>query len=185
MPSPQHQRTRAALDPKIEASLPNSPPEVVVDPQGVIATSQATRNRMVGNRSRDTKPELALRSTLHRMGLRFRVQVRPIPALRRKADIVFSKQRIAVFVDGCFWHGCGAHKALPKTNVKFWTDKIDRNRLRDADTDRKLVEAGWQSIRVWEHEDVSQAALRVARAVRHVRNEMLSAQVERELGKGS
>lgn len=112
---------------------------------------------MVANRSRDTKPELRLRTALHRKGLRYFVDRAPLPDLRRRADIVFPRLRLAVYVDGCFWHGCPIHGTWPKANREFWRNKIERTRLRDADTDRLLIDAGWEAIRVWEHEDVIDA----------------------------
>jgi DNA mismatch endonuclease, patch repair protein len=116
---------------------------------------------MQGNRSRDTRPEVAVRSAVHALGLRYRVSARPIPGLRRTADLVFRPLRIAVFVDGCFWHGCPVHFAAPSTNADYWAAKIGRNRDRDAETDAMLVEAGWQVVRLWEHDDPALGALRV------------------------
>lgn len=121
---------------------------------------------MQAQRRRDTGVERSLRSALHRQGLRFRVHVRPIPALRREVDVVFSRARVAVFVDGCFWHGCPEHASWPKRNAEWWREKIERNRSRDADTDERLKEGGWMSLRVWEHEDPEEAATRIARIVR-------------------
>jgi DNA mismatch endonuclease (patch repair protein) len=115
---------------------------------------------------RDTAPEVALRSELHRLGLRYRVDKSPIRGVRRRADVVFGSARVAVFVDGCFWHGCPVHGTWPKRNATFWRDKIETNRLRDVDTDRRLEEVGWLSIRVWEHEDPAEAAARIAATVR-------------------
>lgn len=107
---------------------------------------------MVANRRRDTSPELALRSALHRSGLRFRVD-QPLPFdRRRRADIVFPRQKIAVFVDGCFWHGCPEHYSAPKANADYWREKVERNQGRDRDTDERLHALGWAVIRVWEHE---------------------------------
>lgn len=114
---------------------------------------------------RDTTPELALRAILFRMGFRYRIDVRPISSLRRKADVVFPRLKIAVFVDGCFWHGCPDHATWPKANGEFWRRKIVGNRERDRDTDERLAEAGWLSVRVWEHENPSEAAERVASTV--------------------
>lgn len=114
--------------------------------------------------SRDTAPELAVRRLLHRRGLRYRVHLRPVPSLRRTADIVFTRARVAVFVDGCFWHGC-PHcygQRQHKTNAWYWPEKIQRNRTRDEDTDAKLVAAGWDVVRVWEHEVPDAAADRIA-----------------------
>lgn len=116
---------------------------------------------MSRQRSRNTAVEMALRRELHRMGMRYRLHRRPMPGVRREADIVFGPAKVAVFVDGCFWHGCPEHATWPKTNDEFWRDKIERNRARDQDTDRRLTAAGWLPIRVWEHEDPLQAAERV------------------------
>ncbi|MDA0564661.1 very short patch repair endonuclease [Streptomonospora sp. S1-112] len=121
---------------------------------------------MRGNRSRDTKPELRLRSLLHQWGLRYRVAARPLPKVRRTADIVFSKVKVAVFVDGCYWHGCPQHLRPATVNSGFWNEKIAANRARDAETNRLLREAGWTVVRVWEHEDPAEAAARVAATVR-------------------
>ncbi len=121
---------------------------------------------MQANRSVDTRPELALRSALHRRGLRFRKHVSPVPGLRCKADIVFPAARIAVFVDGCFWHGCELHGAIPRANAAYWRQKLGANVERDRRNDRALGEAGWNVIRVWEHEDVAEAAQRVEARVR-------------------
>ncbi len=123
---------------------------------------------MRSQKQRDTKPELALRSALHRLGLRFRVDLAPLPKMRRRADVVFTKARVAVYVDGCFWHGCPIHGTWPKSNVQWWREKIERNKERDTDTDRALHEAGWTVIRVWEHEEAGAAAERVATALRRI-----------------
>jgi DNA mismatch endonuclease, patch repair protein len=129
------------------------------------ASSDAIRRTMLGCRSRDTRPEKALRSLLHAMGLRFRVCTRPVAQVRRTADIVFTKVRVAVFVDGCFWHGCPEHYRIPRTNTTYWADKITGNRTRDRQTDALLQHAGWTVVRVWEHEDALVAAAKVSRAV--------------------
>ena len=115
---------------------------------------------------RDTQPERALRSELHRRGLRYRLHQRPIPSLRRQADLVFTRARVAVFVDGCFWHGCPTHGTWPKNNAEWWRAKIAANQQRDQNTDNALAEAGWLSVRVWEHEDPRAAADRVGGIVR-------------------
>lgn len=115
--------------------------------------------------TRDTGPELLLRRRLHAAGLRYRVHFRPIPGVRRTADIVFTRAKVAVFVDGCFWHRCPEHGTLPKTNADWWAAKLARNGERDADTGRLLSEAGWTVLRVWEHEDPQDAADRVRLAV--------------------
>ncbi|WP_269083683.1 very short patch repair endonuclease [Lentzea aerocolonigenes] len=124
------------------------------------------RASMRSNRSRDTKPELALRSAVHALGLRYRVAARPLPEIRRTADLVFTRAKVAVFLDGCFWHGCPEHHTKAATNAGFWADKVNTNRDRDRNTDKRLSEAGWQSIRIWEHQDPKQAALEIAAAVR-------------------
>jgi DNA mismatch endonuclease, patch repair protein len=116
---------------------------------------------MQANKSRDTKPEVALRSAVHALGLRYRVSVRPLNELRRTADLVFTRARVAVFLDGCFWHGCPQHHTVAVTNAQFWTDKVEGNRARDRETDQRLSEAGWTTVRVWEHEDCREAALRI------------------------
>lgn len=123
---------------------------------------------------RDTAPELALRSLLFRQGFRYRTDVRPIAGLRRKADLVFPRLRVAVFVDGCFWHGCPEHATWPKANGEFWRRKIEGNRERDADTDQRLAEAGWLSVRVWEHEEPESAAARVAAVLTERRAQLTS-----------
>ncbi|WP_079154282.1 DNA mismatch endonuclease Vsr [Streptomyces subrutilus] len=130
------------------------------------ASSTAVRSAMRANRGRDTRPELRLRSLLHRSGLRYRVSVRPLPDLRRTADLVFTKAHVAVFVDGCYWHGCPDHYRPSTKNADFWQRKIEGNRSRDAETDRRLTEAGWSVVRVWEHEDPAEAARRVLSVVR-------------------
>lgn len=108
---------------------------------------------MRGNRRRDSKPEIAVRRILHAKGLRYRVDAAPLASLaRRRADVVFTRHRIAVFIDGCYWHGCPQHFKLPKTNVDYWTAKIEGNRRRDADTDSRLRAQGWRVLRYWEHE---------------------------------
>jgi DNA mismatch endonuclease (patch repair protein) len=102
-----------------------------------------------------------------RRGLRYRVDVPLLPSLRRRADLVFPRARVAVFVDGCFWHGCPLHATAPKNNAAWWRNKLDRNVARDRDTDRRLIEAGWTVLRFWEHDDVLRAAIAVDGAARH------------------
>jgi DNA mismatch endonuclease (patch repair protein) len=113
-------------------------------------------------RRRDTAPELLLRSELHRRGFRFRIQ-RPLEFdRRRRADLVFVVARVAVFVDGCFWHACPIHGTMPKANREFWEKKLRANVERDRDTDRRLMELGWTVVRIWEHEPPADAADRVS-----------------------
>ena len=121
---------------------------------------------MQGNRSRDTKPEMAVRSAVHRRGIRFRVAVRPQPEFARTADLVLRKTRIAVFVDGCFWHGCADRHTPLTTNSQHWADKIARDIERDTETTAYLQRTGWMVLRFWEHEDPEDVADRVQEAVR-------------------
>jgi DNA mismatch endonuclease (patch repair protein) len=94
------------------------------------------------------------------------VHIRPVPTIRRAADIVFTRTKVAVFVDGCFWHGCALHRAPSRTNSDWWRTKIEGNVKRDRDTTARLEEAGWIVIRIWEHDDSEEAAARVADLVR-------------------
>lgn len=121
------------------------------------ASSEEIRTRMATTKRRDTGPELALRSALHRRGMRFFVD-RAVIGRRRRADIVFPTERVAVFVDGCFWHSCPQHGTTPRANRDWWVAKLAANRDRDADTDRQLRDAGWTVLRFFEHEDMVAAA---------------------------
>ncbi|WP_240192867.1 very short patch repair endonuclease [Glycomyces sp. YM15] len=120
--------------------------------------SENTRTIMRANKSKDTKPERLLRSAVHARGLRYRIHHRPVTDLRRTADLVFTRAKVAVFVDGCFWHGCPEHYRPAQRNSEFWNTKIETNMRRDSDTRQKLEDAGWLVIRVWEHEPVEAAA---------------------------
>nr|WP_281359093.1 very short patch repair endonuclease [Pseudarthrobacter oxydans] len=131
-----------------------------------MATTPATRKAMQGNRSRDTKPELAVRCLLHAKGLRYRVNFRPLPTFRRTADVVFTRARVAVFIDGCFWHGCPTHYRAPGSNVTYWSAKVSRNRNRDIETTEHLEAAGWTVLRFWAHEDPATVAHEIAEAIR-------------------
>ena len=128
------------------------------------ASSGEVRRRMQATRRRDTPGEVALRSALRALGLRFKVDA-TLPGTRRRADIVFARRKVAVFVDGCFWHGCPRHGTWPKANARWWRDKIETNRDRDRDTDHKLKAAGWLVLRFWEHTDAERAAERVFRVL--------------------
>ena len=121
---------------------------------------------MQANKSRDTGPEMALRRELFRRGLRYRVDVAPLPGVRRTVDIVFPGARVAVLVDGCFWHGCPEHRRAPKTHVEYWETKVRGNAARDRETTRLLQDAGWRVIRLWEHEPTQMMADVVQDAVR-------------------
>lgn len=120
---------------------------------------------MQSNKSRDTRVEVQLRSALHRSGLRFRKNVRPIPGLRCTADVVFPRQRVAVFADGCFWHSCPKHGSAPKTNAEWWAAKLSATVARDAASRSALERVGWTVVRVWEHDDVASAVTVVVRAL--------------------
>ena len=120
---------------------------------------------MQSTRRRDTDSEVAVRRLLHAKGLRFRIEY-PLPGLRRRADVAFPRRHVAVFIDGCFWHGCPDHGTWPKANATWWRDKIEANVARDQDTNRRLDELGWTVIRIWEHEDVKAAADRVESVVK-------------------
>lgn len=126
------------------------------------ASSDDAQRRMQSVRQRDTSAESLLRSALFARGLRYRVQVLLLTKPRRVADIVFAGPRVAVFVDGCFWHGCPLHATWPKQNADFWRAKILANQERDQDTDTRLRAEGWDVIRIWAHEPPEQAAERIA-----------------------
>jgi DNA mismatch endonuclease (patch repair protein) len=135
-------------------------------PEGSWASSAANRKTMQANRSRDTRPELAVRSAVHARGLRYRVAVRPVRSVRRSADLVFTRARVAVFLDGCFWHGCPEHFHMPATNPDYWEPKIAANVARDGETDRLLAAEGWAVLRFWEHTVAVEAATRIEGVVR-------------------
>jgi DNA mismatch endonuclease (patch repair protein) len=150
-------------------------PEVVPS----AASTLAVRARMQRQRTRDTQPEIAVRRLLHAEGLRYRVDAAPLAALRRRADIVFSQAQVAVFIDGCFWHGCPVHSGLATSvNRGYWQEKIQRNQKRDRDTDEQLTASGWLAIRVWEHDDPVAVAAHVATVVRTRRMKRPSTRVQ-------
>ncbi|WP_255551429.1 very short patch repair endonuclease [Granulicella sp. dw_53] len=120
---------------------------------------------MQGNKSRDTKPEIAVRSAVHALGMRYRVSARPLRYLRRTADLVFRNARVAVFVDGCFWRGCPKHHAPPKTNASYWATKIRGNKSRDEDTPKRLREEGRTVLRFWSHEEPLRVATQIEEVV--------------------
>lgn len=134
-------------------------------PSDPVSSSERASRRMKNTPTRDTPAELAIRKLLHAQGLRYRVDTRADPALRRRADIVFTRARVAVFVDGCFWHSCPDHGSAPKANAGWWQEKLRTNVERDRDTDRRLTSAGWTVVRVWEHEDPCAAAATIVEAV--------------------
>jgi DNA mismatch endonuclease, patch repair protein len=122
--------------------------------------------RMSRTMQRDNSRELSLRSELHRRGLRFRLHRKLNEGSRRTVDIAFPSQKVAVFLDGCFWHGCSKHGTWPKNNADWWRAKIEANVARDRDTNTQLKKAGWAVVRVWEHDDIVEAANRVERTIR-------------------
>ncbi len=116
-------------------------------------------------RQKNTSAEYALRRELHARGLRYRIQVPVLTKPRRVADVAFSGLRVAVFIDGCFWHGCPQHATWPKQNAEFWRAKILANQQRDHDTDERLRAEDWEVVRAWEHEPPERVATRVATIV--------------------
>ncbi|MFJ6128918.1 very short patch repair endonuclease [Streptomyces griseoviridis] len=134
-------------------------------PEGSWASSAARRRNMQAIRSRDTKPERLIRRLVHARGLRYRVAAKPLSDIRRTADMVFRPVKVAVFIDGCYWHGCPEHYVPPKTNEGYWSDKVARNMARDRDTNQRLEEAGWCVLRFWEHEPSEDCAAIIAAEV--------------------
>lgn len=133
------------------------------------ASSEAVRRNMQANRSRDTGPEMAVRRLLHSWGLRYRVAFHPLAGNRRTTvDIAFTRARVVVLVDGCFWHRCPEHYRLPRTHTDYWQAKIDGNVTRDETTNHALAEAGWLVLRFWEHEEPEVVAQKVAETVHYV-----------------
>jgi DNA mismatch endonuclease (patch repair protein) len=129
------------------------------------SSTEAVSLRMSAARRRDTRPELLLRRELHRRGRRFRVVLRVPGNNRRTIDIAFTRVKLAVFIDGCFWHGCPEHGSSPAANREWWAKKLRTNQDRDADTNRILGDAGWTVLRVWEHVPSREAADRVEHAL--------------------
>jgi DNA mismatch endonuclease (patch repair protein) len=121
-------------------------------------SDSATALRMRTQRQRDTGCEIDLRRELHKRGVRYRIDCRPIPEVPRRADIVMRAAKLAVFVDGCFWHGCPLHWKPPKQHSEWWEAKVAANIGRDKDTTAVLAGAGWMVVRIWEHEDAATAA---------------------------
>ncbi|MFF0226209.1 very short patch repair endonuclease [Streptomyces sp. NPDC004629] len=131
--------------------------------------------------SKDTACELAVRRLLHAAGLRYRVEY-PVPGMaRRRIDVAFTSVKVAVLIDGCFWHGCPQHATQPKSNAEWWRQKLDRNMVRDSETTEHLVAAGWEVLRFWEHEAPDTVSLRIVEAVQRRRTTM---ERKRSRGKG-
>lgn len=123
-------------------------------------------------RNRDTGPERLIRRLVHAHGLRYRVCARPLPELRRTADMVFRPAKVAVFIDGCYWHGCPEHYKAPRVNPGYWSDKVARNIARDRDTDQRLTAAGWVVLRFWEHEPTEDCVRKIVTTVQSRRNRL-------------
>src|SRR5437868_12527908 len=124
-----------------------------------IPPTRETHRRMVSTPARDNPRERALRAELHRRGFRFRLHRALLPENRRRTvDIALPGVRIAIFLDGCFWHGCPKHGTEPKSNARWWREKIHDNRARDRDTQRRLEGLGWTVLRIWEHVPLDAAA---------------------------
>ena len=128
-------------------------------------SSPGSSRRLALVRQKGTDVEIALRRVLFQRGLRYRVNFEVLKKPRRVADIAFPGLHVAVFVDGCFWHGCPEHGTWPKQNAEFWRHKIEANRLRDGDTNARLHDIGWSVLRFWGHESPIKAAQKVARLV--------------------
>jgi DNA mismatch endonuclease (patch repair protein) len=137
----------------------NKPPDPAPSSAGVSAVMRA-------NKRENTKAEARVRSALHRRGYRFRKHL-PIPAqeLSVRPDVVFTRQRLAVFVDGCFWHGCPTHGNMPRANSTYWRWKLARNKLRDAAVDNALLQSDWKVLRIWEHIPPDEAVEAIASAL--------------------
>jgi len=158
----------ALSSPLMKEIKANSDPEKVGIARGGTswASSEAVRRSMRGNRNKDTKPEMAVRRLVHGAGLRYRVASRPEMKLRNTADMVFSGPKVAVFIDGCFWHSCPLHGVRPKSNIEYWDVKLETNRVRDARVTALLKKRGWRVLRFWEHEDPEKVAVKVIKVVR-------------------
>lgn len=149
----------------------NPPPKAGVsrekpDRRAPLPLNEGRSRNMSANRRTNTKPELALRSALHGLGYRFRKDLRlEVPGLKVRPDIVFTRLRVAVFVDGCFWHACPEHGRPPTRNEWYWSPKLQRNVERDAEVTEGLESAGWHVIRVWEHVPLTEAVSVVEDAV--------------------
>lgn len=143
-------------------------------------SSPETSRRMAKVRQKGTDAEIALRRELYRIGLRYRVDYAVLKKPRRVADVAFPGLRIAIFVDGCFWHGCPEHASWPKQNAEFWREKIEANRHRDTDTNERLRSMGWMVLRFWEHESPVEAAEVVAKTVAVARSKRCTSPSEHE-----
>ncbi|MCA9562995.1 MAG: very short patch repair endonuclease [Myxococcales bacterium] len=121
---------------------------------------------MKSAKRRDTGPELKVRRRLFRMGFRYRVDISPVSSIRSRADLVFKAVKVAVFIDGCFWHGCPEHGTWPKQNGDWWRRKIEANQHRDWRVTEQLRDSGWLVLRFWEHQPADAIADEIADSVR-------------------
>lgn len=144
------------------------------------ASSSQVSRRMARTPQKDTSAEMAIRRELHRRGFRYRVDYTVLRKPRRTADLAFPKLKIAVFIDGCFWHGCPEHGTWPKQNAEFWRQKIEANISRDEDTNERLSGLDWRVIRIWEHEAPEAAVERIVKVVSKAKNGRESKQNRRE-----
>lgn len=135
------------------------------------SSSELASRRMSQLQRRDTAPELAVRRRLHSLGLRYRVAY-PVPGQgRRTIDIAFTRAKFAVFIDGCFWHGCPTHGTSPRSNSEWWREKIDANQTRDRGTEELLVGIGWTYLRFWEHDDPHEVTRSITSEIARCRND--------------
>jgi DNA (cytosine-5)-methyltransferase 1 len=158
-----------ALNPEAKPRRPRKIKSVLA--ANMTPPDEATRARMTTQRRQGTAPEERLFEELAGRGLVFDRNARPLKNLRREADGCLVDEKVAVFVDGCFWHGCPVHSRPTKSNTHWWREKIDLNRTRDAETDELLQAAGWTVARIWEHEDPNLATLRIEALVTSIRTE--------------
>ncbi|WP_347976184.1 DNA mismatch endonuclease Vsr [Microbacterium sp. ProA8] len=129
-------------------------------------TSDKVRTRMAATRSSGTRLELRMRRELTDLGVRYRLQTRPVPELRHRADFVFAGARVVVDLRGCYWHACEVHCVRPKTNVDRWAEKFAQNKERDRRVVDELTARGWTVVVVWEHDDLKQKAAEIAGLLR-------------------
>ena len=137
------------------------------------ASSPHVKKVMQANTAVDSLIELRLRSLVHKSGLRYSIDSRPVVDLNRRADLVFRSAKVAVFIHGCYWHGCRWHFKTPKSNRKFWQQKISNNRKRDADTRARLRRMGWEVVTYWEHQNLDEKAIELIKLVRFRRRNLL------------
>jgi DNA mismatch endonuclease, patch repair protein len=135
-------------------------------------SSDKVSRQMKAQRNHDTGCELALRRALHHLGLRYFVHRHPLKQLRREADIMFGPTKVAVFIDGCFWHSCPTHGTIPLSNHEWWKTKLERTKIRDSETVQLLEKAGWVVIRVWEHEDAYAVSSRIYNLIQQKREKI-------------